>query len=56
MSDINDMLQEAIKIGTNVKYRVVVDELVEEMTYIQLGTYLVSCADNIKEVEIKLKK
>lgn len=56
MSDINDILQEAIKIGTSVKYRVVIDELVEEMTYIQLGTYLVSCASSIKEIEIKLKK
>lgn len=56
MSDINDMLQEAIKIGTNVKYKVVIGQSVEEMTYIQLGTYLVSCANNIKEVEIKLKE
>ena len=56
MSNINDMLQEAIKIGTNVKYRVVVNRLVEKMTYIELGTYLVSCANNIKEVEIKLKE
>ena len=56
MSDINDMLQEAIKIGSNVKYKVVIDELAEEMTYIELGTYLISCADNIKEIEIKLKK
>lgn len=56
MSDINNMLQEAIKIGTKVKYKVVIDGINEEMTYIQLGTYLVSCTDNIKEIEIKLKE
>ena len=56
MSDINDMLQTAIKIGTNVKYNVVIDGIIEQMTYIQLGTYLISNADSIKEIEIKLKE
>lgn len=56
MSDINDLLQEAIKVGINIKYKVIINELVEKMTYIQLGTYLVSCSNNIKEIEIKLKE
>jgi len=56
MSDINEMLQTAIKIGTNVEYTVVINGIHEQMTYIQLGTYLISNANNIKEVEIKLKE
>lgn len=56
MFGIYDMLKEAVKIGTNVKYTVVMNGIVEQMTYIQLGTCLISIADNIKEIEIKLKE
>jgi len=56
MSDINEMLQTAIKIGTNIEYTINIDGIYEQMTYIQLGTYLISNANNIKEVKIKLKK
>lgn len=56
MSSIYDILKEAVKVGTNTKYTVVIDGISEQMTYIKLGTYLISITDNIKEIEIKLKE
>jgi len=56
MKNINEMLQSAIKIGNNVKYIVDIDGIYEQMTYIELGTFLVSNSNNIKEIQIILKE
>ena len=52
---MEDLIKEAIKIGIKSKYIVYIDEIPEEMTYIQLGTYLISNQENINKINIILK-
>jgi len=51
-----DMIQNAVNIGSNVKFSVQIDnDEPDEFNYIQLGTYLVNNAEHIKIVKIILK-
>ena len=52
---MEDLIKEAIEIGSKSKYIVYIDEIPEEMTYIQLGTYLISNQENINFIKINLK-
>lgn len=52
-----DMIQNAVNIGSESKFMVQISfEEYQEMNYIQLGTYLVSNAQNIERVDIILKE
>ena len=52
-----DMIQNAVNIGSETKFMVQVDsEEIQELSYIQLGTYLVSNQVSIERVHIILKE
>ena len=52
---MEDLIKTAIKIGSESKYIVYINEIPEEMTYLQLGTYLISNHENIDSIKIYLK-
>ena len=52
-----EMIQNAVNIGSESKFMVQVDsEEIQELSYIQLGTYLVSNQGSIERVHIILKE
>jgi len=46
----------AIEIGSKVKFVVYIDVVSEDMTYLQLGTYLLTNAKRIECVKVVLKE
>lgn len=54
--DINEMLTKAMGIASSVKYFVKIgpDEL-KEMSYLELGIFITTNADNIETIEINLR-
>ena len=56
MENIKDLLEGAMNIATNVNFFVRINnEIVEEMTYLKLGTFLITNAKKIKTVKIILE-
>lgn len=52
---MEDLIKAVFEIGNKFKYIVYINEVGEEMTYLQLGTYLISNPENIDFVKITLK-
>lgn len=55
--DINEMLTKAMGIAQSVSYWVKIEgEELKEMTYLELGIFITTNADNIDEIKITLKE
>ena len=53
---LKDMLEKAVKVSAGIKFFVQInDEEIREVSYIELGTYLVSNANDIEKVHIKMR-
>ena len=52
---MEDIFSKALKMGQDASYEVVVNDVQVTMTYIQLGTLLMTQEKKIKKVEITLK-
>ena len=56
MENIKDLLEGSLKIATNVNFFVKINkEKSEQMTYLKLGTFLITNAEKIKIVTIILE-
>lgn len=54
--DITEILGKALKISTNLKYKVIIDKEIKEMTYLELGLLITSNSKNIDKIEITMRK
>lgn len=50
-----DILGNALKISTDLKYNVIIDNELEEMTYMELGLFLTTNSARIDKIEITLR-
>ena len=46
----------SIMASTNIKYKVILNGILKEMTYMELGLFLTTNSDNIDKIEITLKE
>lgn len=53
---MENLIKAAIEIGNKSNYIVYINEIPENMTYLQLETYLISNQENIDSIKIILKK
>lgn len=56
MMSMDKMIKTALRIGNESEYIVEIDGIPEKMTYLQLGTYLITNQERIDNVKINLKK
>jgi len=49
------MLNKALKITTILKYKVIIDNELKEMNYMELGLFLTTNSNNIDIIEITTK-
>ena len=54
--EFKDILNQAFKISTNIKYKVIINGILKEMTYMELGLFLTTNFENIDKIEITMKK
>jgi len=54
--DITELLGNALKISTNLKYKVIIDNELKEMTYMELGLFLTTNSEKIDKIEIIMKE
>ena len=52
---MEDFIKMAFELGNKCKYIVYINEIPENMTYLQLGAYLIANQENIDSIKIKLK-
>ena len=53
--DINELLGNALKISTDLKYSVIIDNELKEMTYMELGLFLTTNSIRIDKIEITMR-
>jgi len=54
--EFKDILNESFKIATNIKYKVILDGILKEMSYIELGLFLTTNSKRIDKIEIIMKE
>ena len=54
--NMNEILTNAFKLSTNLKYKVIIDNELKEMTYMELGLFLTTNSNKIDKIEITTKK
>ena len=50
-----DILGDAFNLATGLKYSVIIDNELKEMTYMELGLFLTTNSKNIDKIEITLR-
>ena len=53
--EFKDILNEAFKLSTNIKYKVILNGILKEMTYMELGLFLTTNSEKIERIEITLR-
>ena len=53
--NLGNILSEALKLSTDTKFKVVINNDFKEMTYLELGMYLVSNSEQIERIEVIIK-
>ena len=53
--DITELLGNALKVSVNVNYKVVLGDEIKEMTYLELGMFLVNNAKEIEKIKIIMR-
>lgn len=54
--EFKEILNEAFKISTNIKYQVILNGILKEMSYMELGLFLTTNVENIDKIEITMKE
>ena len=54
--DMNEILGNAFNLANNLKYVVIIDNELKEMTYMELGLFITSNPNKIEKIEITLKE
>lgn len=52
----NDILSQAFNLANNLKFTVIIDNDLKEMTYMELGLFITSNPNKIEKIEITLKE
>jgi len=53
--EFKDILNESFKIAINIKYKVILNGILKEMTYMELGLILTTNSEKIDKIEITMK-
>jgi len=53
--EFKDILNQAFKISTNIVYKVIINGILKEMSYMELGLFLTTNSNNIEKIEITIK-
>ena len=53
--EFKDILNNAFNIATNLKYKVIINKILKEMTYMELGLFITTNSEKIEKIEIILK-
>jgi len=54
--DINELLGKAINISLEIKFNVIINDILKELNYMELGLFLNTNNENIDKIEITLKE
>jgi len=53
--EFKDILNNAFNIATDLNYKVIINGILKEMTYMKLGLFLTTNSKNIDKIEITMK-
>jgi len=53
--EFKDILNQAFKISTDIKYQVVINDILKEMSYMELGLFLTTNSEKIDKIQITIK-
>lgn len=53
--ELKDLLSNAVKMATDTTFTVIINNDLKEMTYLELGTLLVSNSELIERIEVVFK-
>lgn len=54
--ELKDILNESFKIATTITYKVIINGILKEITYMELGLFLTTNSNKIDKIEITLKE
>ena len=54
--EFKDILNQAFKVSTNIKYKVILDGILKEMSYMELGLFLTTNSTKIDKIKIIMKE
>jgi len=52
---LKDLLSNAVKIAVDTTFNVIINDELKEMSYLELGTFLVSNSNEIERIEVVFK-
>ena len=55
LEEFKDILGNAFNLANNLKYAVIIDNELKEMTYMELGLFITSNPNKIEKIEITLR-